>query len=120
FLYYLKNNFKEIDNNPYLFFTEGLRINFTYKYLISLFKITKEHLIYHRNYYTLYQIIIVSKNHLKDSFVYLELVALSKIILSKLHREDKNNEDFQILLSILDFIFDIKNTSEQSLTHIKD
>jgi hypothetical protein len=120
FLYYLKNNFKEIDNNPYLFFTEGLRVNFTYKYLISLFKITKEHLIYHRNYSTLYQIIIVSKNHLKDSIVYLELVALSKIILSKLHRDDKNNEDFQILLSILDFIFDIKNTSEQSLTHIKD
>lgn len=120
FLYYLRNNFKEIDNSPYLFFTEGLKSNFIYEYLITLFKITKEHLIRHRNYSTLYQIIIVSNNHLKDSFVYLELIALSKIILSKLHREDKNSEDFKILLDILDFIFDIKNTSEQSLVYIKD
>lgn len=117
YMLYLKNNINELDTNPYTFFTKATE-NIHYRHLVSLLYITKEKLLSEGRYIELYHLILNHRNYFDSVFVYSQLVSLAKILLSKPHEEIEIDSD--LLLNILEYVFELTNTENQSITYVKD
>lgn len=117
YMFYLKNNINELDTNPYVFFTKATE-NIHDRYLVSLFYITKEKLLSKGKYTELYHLILNHRDYFNNVFVYSQLVSLAKTLLSKPYEEIEIDSD--LLLNILEYVFELTNADNQSITYVKD
>lgn len=117
YMLYLKDNINELDTSPYVFFTKAIE-NIHDRYLVSLLHITKEKLLSEGRYIELYHLILNHRDYFDNVFVYSQLVSLAKTLLSKPYEEIEIDSD--LLLNILEYIFELTNTENQSITYVKD
>lgn len=117
YMLYLKDNINELDTSPYVFFTKAIE-SIHDRYLVSLLHITKEKLLSEGKYIELYHLILNHRDYFDNIFVYSQLVSLAKILLSKPHEEIGVDSD--LLLDILEYVFELTNTENQSITYVKD
>tara|TARA_B100001179_G_C18601012_1_gene410262 strand:+ start:113 stop:3868 length:3756 start_codon:yes stop_codon:yes gene_type:complete len=117
YILYLKENISVLDTSPCVFFTKAIG-SVHDRYLISLFYITKEQLLSKGKYVELYSLILNNRNYFNNAFIYSQLVSLAKILLSKPHEEIETY--FDLLSNILEHIFDLTKTDDQSITIVKD
>lgn len=117
YMLYLKDNINELDTSPYVLFTKAIE-NIHDRYLVSLFHITKEKLLSDGKYIELYYLILNHRDYFDNVLVYSQLVSLAKILLSKPTQEIETDSD--LLLNILEYVFELKNTENKSITYVKD
>lgn len=117
YMLYLKDNINELDTSPYVFFTKAIE-NIHDRYLVSLLHITKEKLLSEGKYIELYRLILNHRDYFDNVFIYSQLVSLAKTLLSKPHEEIGIDSD--LLLNILEYVFELTNTENQSITYVKD
>lgn len=117
YILYLKYNMNELDTSPYLFFNKAIG-SIHNRYLVSLLHISKEKLLSERRHTELYHLMTNHRDYFDNVFFYSQLISLAKILLSESYEEIET--DSNLLLNILEYIFELTNANNQSITYVKD